>query len=1349
MDKEHEEELKKVPDTFKSQKTLDFFVIKEREAANKKHVLEVYPDFVVKRSKDLMVRAKGFYGIWDEEKGLWSTNEYDVQRLVDEALRNHQVRTEGIFDVKKQYLADFSSRSWLQFRNYVAHLTDNFHQLDSKLTFRNTPVTKEDYVSRRLPYDLAPGDISAWDELVSTLYDPENRAKLEWAIGAIVAGDSKSIHKFLVLYGSQGTGKSTILNIIQWMFEEYWTAFVAKELTSANNSFALEAFKNNPMIAIDHDGDLSKIQDNSKLNALVAHEPMELNEKNKPKYMMRFIAMMFIGSNSPVKITDSRSGLIRRLIDVHPTGETLPPRKYQTLMSQIKFELGAIAYHCQQVYLDMGKDYYAGYRPVEMMLQTDVFFNFIELHYDLFEEQGGVTLQQAFDLYKRFVEETGVEYKMPRHKLRTELANYFESFEERAETPQGIRVRSWFSGLKADKFKTATGKSEEQHMFSLVMEETESLLDKLLAKYPAQYAVVNKETGNTQPRYFWDNSPRIGKDGKEYIPKPGQVVNTTLADIDTSKEHYVKGPENLIVIDFDLTGADGQKSAERNLEVASTWPKTYAEFSKSGEGIHLHYWYRGDVDELARLVEDGIEVKVYTGNSALRRRMSRCNSTPVADLVPGQLPLREKKMMNEQMINDEKHLRALINKALRKEHENIVGTKSNVDFIHKVLEDAYRSGQSYNVTDMRQRILNFAAQSSNQALVSIKLVQTMKFASEDVLESLQTGEVPDSFKGAQKTMDHENEVIFDVEVFKNLFVVCWKYKGAPKESIVAMINPTPQEIEKLMGMKLVGFFNRQYDNHILYGRHIGYNNSQLYDLSQKLVNNVVGAKFGHAYNISYTDIYDFAATKMSLKKWEIYLGIHHMELGIPWDEEVPPELVAKVVEYCKNDVEATDVVRQHLEADFIARQILADISGLSMNATTQQHTARIVFGDDRNPQDKFIYTHLADEFEGYEYKYDGAKGAFISTYKGEMTGEGGYVYAEPGMYENVGVLDVESMHPTSMEVLNVFGDYTENFTELLRLRVAIKNKRYDEAKQMMGGKLARYLNDEKQAKALSYALKIVINIVYGLTSAKFENAFKDPRNMDNIVAKRGALFMIELKLACQAKGWKVVHIKTDSIKLVGLTQEMIDFVKEFGRQYGYNFVHEATYSKFCLVNEAVYIAKYGWSVEEEKIGKWDATGAQFQHPYVYKYLFSHEPITFKDYCETKTVQKGAMYIDYEGLDDTPMAMIEKFDLNDDFKKFVGKAGQFCPMEPGAGGGFLVRKVEDKYHTVQGAKGFTWMESEMVETLKLQDYIDEKYFNKLVDEAIEKISQFGDFESFVDEDDRVVAIGSKKSLAKAA
>lgn len=58
-----------------------------------------------------------------------------------------------------------------------------------------------------------------------------------------------------------------------------------------------------------------------------------------------------MGTNKVVKITDAKSGLIRRLIDVSPSGNKLSPKEYKAIVSQIDFELGAIAYHCKNVYL--------------------------------------------------------------------------------------------------------------------------------------------------------------------------------------------------------------------------------------------------------------------------------------------------------------------------------------------------------------------------------------------------------------------------------------------------------------------------------------------------------------------------------------------------------------------------------------------------------------------------------------------------------------------------------------------------------------------------------------------------------------------------------------------------------------------------------------------------------------------------------------------------------------------------------------------------------------------------------------------------------------------------------------
>ena len=194
--------------------------------------------------------------------------------------------------------------------------------------------------------------------------------------------------------------------------------------------------------------------------------------------------------------------------------------------------------------------------------------------------------------------------------------------------------------------------------------------------------------------------------------------------MDTSRLHYVKLPENHIVIDFDIPDDQGNKSFERNLEEASKWPATYAEVSKSGCGIHLHYIYTGDVLRLSRVYADHIEIKIFTGKSSLRRKLSKSNNLPISTISSG-LPLKgESKVVNDKVVQSEKGLRRQIRQNLNKEiHPN---TKPSIDFIYKILEDSYNSGLVYDVTDMRNAVLAFAANSSNKSEYCIKLVNRMK-----------------------------------------------------------------------------------------------------------------------------------------------------------------------------------------------------------------------------------------------------------------------------------------------------------------------------------------------------------------------------------------------------------------------------------------------------------------------------------------------------------------------------------------------------------------------------------------------------------------------------------------------
>lgn len=405
---------------------------------------------------------------------------------------------------------------------------------------------------------------------------------------------------------------------------------------------------------------------------------------------------------------------------------------------------------------------------------------------------------------------------------------------------------------------------------------------------------------------------------------------------------------------------------------------------------------------------------------------------------------------------------------------------------------------------------------------------------------------------------------------------------------------------------------------------------------------------------------------------------------------------------------------------------------------------------------------VINSFPGYEF-VQFKDGTWHNMYRGTDLGFGGYVYSEPGMWGNVASLDASSMHPTSIELLNKLGKYTKTYADLRRARVYIKHRDYASAGELFDGKLKPYLTDDDKADELSKALKLPLNSFYGISFSRYENPARDSRDLNNIIALRGALFMRTLQDEITSRGFKVIHIKTDGIKVPDATPEIIKFIIDFGKKYGYEMEHEATYERMCLVNDAFYIAKYDEYGVRNKGGKnaneWTATGAQFQVPYVFKTLFTKEPVTFEDMCETKAVSKGELYLDMnEGLPDVSVdekeynrTLSKLADINPDSPKyqedlaylerlsnkiakghnyiFVGRVGSFCPIKEGCGGGVLYRKQDGKYYAAAGTKGYRWLESETVKTLGKEDCIDEDYYRTLVTEAAQTIVAYGDLNWF--------------------
>lgn len=1351
------------------------FLRVERKWDNKLQRNVYTPTFEIRSNiKDLLVRGNRFYAIYNYNTGLWETDDSKAIELIDQQVKEYVEEKESAALLNDpehgpiiNRLSDQSNKRIREWHNFCEKdyrkEWDSKYQLNQKVIFSNTDVKRSDYATKKLDYPLQECETPAYDKICSTLYLPSEVEKWEWFVGCALCGEQRKIQKMLVFYGEPGTGKSTIIDFViakavfGGYIEDggyYASHFEARNLCG-KDGFGTDFLEKDAIMCLDGDAEMDSITSKTTLNKIISHESVRVNAKYEKAYTTTPNCLMIVGSNEPIQLAPN-SGMNRRVIDIRPTGTKLKPDEYDKCVEQLQFEKSGIAWKCIQTYKKYGRHHYDHYIAEDMLLRTSPFQNFVSDKY--LEMKDGISLANAYKLYCTYAEESNFKNIMIKYKFRDTLKLYFTDYENNI-----------FTGFKPEKIglKPAIEEEGDEEVVGLEddwlkMTAQPSIFDKQYATCPAQYETEDPE----HPlKFTWANCKDV------------------LASLDTSKIHYVKVPINLIVIDFDIKNEDGSKSLEKNLEMARKFPPTYAEVSKSGQGIHLHYIYTGgNPEDLSRIYGDNIEVKVFNGGSSLRRKLTICNALPIAMLAAG-LPLRDKGKGGDKVIDwkgfkNTVKLKAFIKACLEKKHHGY--TKPEMNFLKSELDKWYESGQPYDVRDFDQDIFAFASNSSNSATYCMDIASKLKLYSKDIEN-----------RTVEETWDYNNApiIFLDTEIAPSYrqakaagvdlpdwipedtpahFLINWKYEGEDRP-VFRMIDPKPEEVEKLFKYRIIAYNGRGYDAHMMYAASQGYTPEELYVLNDQIINQKdPNAKFVSAYGAFYADPYEYATNnnKMGLKKWEIKLKMKHLEWNRPWNWPVTDKELENFSIYCDNDVISLEKVfnEPSMQADFLAREMLAKLAGGKVIDTTNKLSTKFVRGDaDRL---RLVYTDFTtgkqygdgvpftlepitlEEYERIwqdEMKIEPVNinhfpsyhwvlfpdGTLHNMYRGVDVGRGGLVIANPGMYGRAVTKDVASMHPHSIKMLNLFDDeQTQRYVDIMEARIAIKHGDFETVKHMFGGVLAPYLEDKKAAKALANALKLILNSFYGMTSSPSDYfEAKDSRNVNNIVALRGALVMKTLYDEVTARGFKVIHIKTDSIKIANPTEEILAFVDEFGKKYGYTYEVEHTWEKICLKDDAQFIGRHDIDdpdfvsdpeeSEKKYPNRWEATGKYFAVPYVFKSLFTHEKITLDDMAEIINVKEGALHL------------VKNEGEQNESDVFVGRVGQFTPVIDR--GCKLYRVKDGKRYAATGTKGYMWMETGDIESNHLEHLIDRSYYTKKCDDAIEVLKSFGDFDWFVSTD----------------
>ena len=398
-------------------------------------------------------------------------------------------------------------------------------------------------------------------------------------------------------------------------------------------------------------------------------------------------------------------------------------------------------------------------------------------------------------------------------------------------------------------------------------------------------------------------------------------------------------------------------------------------------------------------------------------------------------------------------------------------------------------------------------------------------------------------------------LFYDIEIFAEDALIV--FKDVNGDTMRIYHNTFEGLSDFITDKVLVGYNNYHYDDLILTNMiRISDKNPEKIKILKYINDQIIGDEDYYCTtddNIFSLDVFQqINVAHSSLKKIEANIGLSIDESSVPFDidRKLTEDEYIETVKYCEQDVMATIAAfKLRWKSYFIPKIMIIDMlpdeikyRAFKWNTTTI--TASILTGN--KPVKRWIEWRVSDKSNKDIEQLDIVPKEVWDMWKDpEMEVKKCTVYElgckiefsygglhginENGAKEfnNVFLLDVTSLYPNIVLKLDVLGDATSKYREIVNQRMSIKHS----------------------DPILSNALKLIINSTYGLMKNEYSKLYNPFGAMS--VCFYGQIALYDLCCRLYSAGYTLININTDGVAFTGASEDYEVIKSEWEEDYGF------------------------------------------------------------------------------------------------------------------------------------------------------------------------------------------------------